>query len=358
MEKAMTGDGYGGLPTGGAHLAATCQGPSPPPEGDQVFLTHVKELEKLQFVKVPAKCSCVYDKEFVLDSIIAAATTTVEVMSSDNIIVEPRILLDSDYGIEWTFEVAQKHHANYKAGVFPVAHRVFDEMLEWNIISYHALFSGYAAPGDINMDTRNKSSTKCLPTVLCTSEVVKACNSYLPKSLPEFLNCNARTSLDMFAKHYNQAATSWVVIFVLGKFIDINLAPWPLPMQHEIKMKIKTQGRGSLINLSYFLGVDCYHVEKKQQQPELATVMEQQQKVLAGFKGFWEQMEPYFCEFTAEEFKELLPKRQVSAAQIDPCVFIPVVGSDKELGENLNPSHPPAPVADDSSGCELEFGHS
>ncbi|KAL6838965.1 hypothetical protein ACP4OV_031192 [Aristida adscensionis] len=32
--------------------------------------------------------------------------------------------------------------------------------------------------------------------------------------LPEVLNCNARTSLDMLAKHYNQAASSWVVFFV------------------------------------------------------------------------------------------------------------------------------------------------
>jgi hypothetical protein len=146
------------------------------------------------------------------------------------------------------------------------------EALEWSIISYNALF---AAPGDINMDTRNESSMKCLPALLCTFEAMKACNSYLSKSMPEFLNCSARTSLDMFAKHYNQAATSWVVIFIPGKFIDLNLAPWPPLMQHEIKMKIKKQGRGSLINLSYFLGGDYYHVKKKHQQSELAIVMEQ-----------------------------------------------------------------------------------
>jgi hypothetical protein len=40
-------------------------------------------------------------------------------------------------------------------------------------------------------------------------------------------------------------------------------------------MKIKKQGRGSLINLSYFLGGDYYHVKKKHQQSELAIVMEQ-----------------------------------------------------------------------------------
>jgi hypothetical protein len=239
----------------------------------------------------------------------------------------PNILLDGNHGIERTFEVAQKPRANYKAGGLLIAHKVFDEMLEWSIISYNALFSGYATPGDINIDTRNKSSMKCLPPLLCTFEVVKACNSSLSKALPEFLNCTARTSLDMFAKHYNQTATSWVVIFVPGKFIDINLAPWPPPMQHEVKMKIKKQGRGSLVNLSYFLGVDCYHVEKKHQQPELAIIMEQQQRVLAGCKGFWEQIEPYFCEFTEEKFEELLSNRQFSAAQIDPCFFIPVVGS-------------------------------
>ncbi|TVU09055.1 hypothetical protein EJB05_42495, partial [Eragrostis curvula] len=33
-------------------------------------------------------------------------------------------------------------------------------------------------------------------------------------TLPEFLNCTARTSLDMLAKHYYQAAASWVVFFV------------------------------------------------------------------------------------------------------------------------------------------------
>ncbi|KAF0912133.1 hypothetical protein E2562_013025 [Oryza meyeriana var. granulata] len=32
--------------------------------------------------------------------------------------------------------------------------------------------------------------------------------------LPEFLNCTARTSLEMLAKHYYQAASSWVVFFV------------------------------------------------------------------------------------------------------------------------------------------------
>ncbi|KAG8060923.1 hypothetical protein GUJ93_ZPchr0002g25041 [Zizania palustris] len=32
--------------------------------------------------------------------------------------------------------------------------------------------------------------------------------------LPEFLNCTARTSLEMLAKHYYEAASSWVVFFV------------------------------------------------------------------------------------------------------------------------------------------------
>jgi hypothetical protein len=130
--------------------------------------------------------------------------------------------------------------------------------------------------------------------------------------------------------------------------------PWPPPMQHEIKMKVKKQGcgslvyfRGSLVNLSYFLFVDCYHVEKKQQQPEIATVMEQQQKVLTGCRGFWEKMELYFCEFIVEEF---------SAAHTDPYFFIPVVGSGKELGENLDPPHPPATVADDNSDVNLNLG--
>jgi hypothetical protein len=111
-------------------------------------------------------------------------------------------------------------------------------------------------------------------------------------------------------------------------------------------------------SLTYHIswGVDCYHVEKKHQQPELAIGMEQQQKVLAGCKDLWEQIEPYFCEFIVEEFEELLSNRQFSAAQIDPCFFIPVVGSGMELGENLDPPHPPALVGDDSSDVNLNLG--
>jgi hypothetical protein len=52
----------------------------------------------------------------------------------------------------------------------------------------------------------------------------------------------------------------------------------------------------------------------------------------------------------------LLPNRQFSAAQIDPCFFIPVVGSGMELGENLDPPHPPALVGDDSSDVNLNLG--
>jgi hypothetical protein len=95
---------------------------------------------------------------------------------------------------------------------------------------------------------------------------------------------------------------------------------------------------------------------QQQQQPEPAAVVEQQQKVPAGCKGFWEQMEPYFCEFTANDFEELLTKLQFNSGHIDPCFFIPVVGSDKELGENLDPPHPPAPVANDSSDVNLNLG--
>jgi hypothetical protein len=40
------------------------------------------------------------------------------------------------------------------------------------------------------------------------------------KSLPEFLSCTAQASMDMFAKHYDQAAASWVVFFVPGNDAD------------------------------------------------------------------------------------------------------------------------------------------
>lgn len=39
--------------------------------------------------------------------------------------------------------------------------------------------------------------------------------------LPEFLDCTARTGLDMLAKHYYQASGSWVVFFVPGSDGDI-----------------------------------------------------------------------------------------------------------------------------------------
>ncbi|GFZ07581.1 RNA recognition motif (RRM)-containing protein [Actinidia rufa] len=39
----------------------------------------------------------------------------------------------------------------------------------------------------------------------------------LDMALPEFLDCTARTGLDMLAKHYFQAASSWVVFFVPEK---------------------------------------------------------------------------------------------------------------------------------------------
>ncbi|KAL3502950.1 hypothetical protein ACH5RR_037399 [Cinchona calisaya] len=41
--------------------------------------------------------------------------------------------------------------------------------------------------------------------------------------LPEFLDCTARTSLDMLAKHYYQAAGAWVVFFVPASDPDIAL---------------------------------------------------------------------------------------------------------------------------------------
>ncbi|XP_057465615.1 LOW QUALITY PROTEIN: flowering time control protein FPA-like [Actinidia eriantha] len=43
----------------------------------------------------------------------------------------------------------------------------------------------------------------------------------LDMALPEFLDCTARTGLDMLAKHYYQAASSWVVFFVPESDADI-----------------------------------------------------------------------------------------------------------------------------------------
>ncbi|XP_068643123.1 flowering time control protein FPA-like [Aristolochia californica] len=43
----------------------------------------------------------------------------------------------------------------------------------------------------------------------------------LDSTLPEFLNCTARTDLDMLAKHFYQAANFWVVFFVAESDSDI-----------------------------------------------------------------------------------------------------------------------------------------
>ncbi|KAF7145428.1 hypothetical protein RHSIM_Rhsim04G0031600 [Rhododendron simsii] len=43
----------------------------------------------------------------------------------------------------------------------------------------------------------------------------------LDMPLPEYLDCTARTGLDMLAKHYYQAASAWVVFFVPGSDADI-----------------------------------------------------------------------------------------------------------------------------------------
>ncbi|CAK9160262.1 unnamed protein product [Ilex paraguariensis] len=43
----------------------------------------------------------------------------------------------------------------------------------------------------------------------------------LDMNFPEFLDCTARTSLDMLAKHYYQAASAWVVFFVPADDPDI-----------------------------------------------------------------------------------------------------------------------------------------
>ncbi|KAL6605990.1 hypothetical protein ACP70R_041643 [Stipagrostis hirtigluma subsp. patula] len=94
--------------------------------------------------------------------------------------------------------------------------------------------------------------------------------------------------------------------------------------------------------------------QQPQQQPEPAAAVEPQPRVPAGTKGFWEQMEPYFREFTPEDFEEIATKHQFSSSQIDPCFLIPVVGSGKESGENLDPPH--ASVVDEDSDLNSNLG--
>ncbi|XP_066374764.1 uncharacterized protein, partial [Miscanthus floridulus] len=94
--------------------------------------------------------------------------------------------------------------------------------------------------------------------------------------------------------------------------------------------------------------------QPQQQQPEPAPPLEQHPRVPAGCKGFWEQLEPYFREFTAEDFLELVTKHQFCPSQIDPYFVIPVVGSSKELGENSDLSH--AFEADESPDLSSNLG--
>jgi hypothetical protein len=65
-------------------------------------------------------------------------------------------------------------------------------------------------------------------------------------------------------------------------------------------------------------------------------------------------LEPYFREFTAEDFEELVTKHQFCPSQIDPYFVIPVVGSSKELGENSDLSH--AFEADESPDLSSNLG--
>lgn len=96
--------------------------------------------------------------------------------------------------------------------------------------------------------------------------------------------------------------------------------------------------------------------QQQQQQPEPAPAVELHPRVPAGRKGFWEQLEPYFREFTAEDFEELVTKHQFCSSKIDPCFLIPLVGGGEELVENSDPSH--ASVADESSDLHSNLGKS
>lgn len=92
--------------------------------------------------------------------------------------------------------------------------------------------------------------------------------------------------------------------------------------------------------------------QQQQQQPEPAPAVEQHPRVPAGRKGFWEQLEPYFREFTAEDFEELATKHQFCPSKIDSCFFIPLVGSGKV--DNSGPSR--SSVADASSDLHSNSG--
>uniref|UniRef100_A0A2P2JP98 Flowering time control protein FPA n=1 Tax=Rhizophora mucronata TaxID=61149 RepID=A0A2P2JP98_RHIMU len=57
-------------------------------------------------------------------------------------------------------------------------------------------------------------------TPVCRARALKV-GKVLDVMLPEFLDCTARTGLDMLAKHYYQAASAWVIFFVPASDADM-----------------------------------------------------------------------------------------------------------------------------------------
>lgn len=60
--------------------------------------------------------------------------------------------------------------------------------------------------------------------------------------LPEFLDCTARTGLDMLARHYYQASSAWVVFFVPGSDADMEF-------YHEFRHYLEEKQRAAVAKL-------------------------------------------------------------------------------------------------------------
>ncbi|KAL5225734.1 hypothetical protein ABZP36_012373 [Zizania latifolia] len=102
---------------------------------------------------------------------------------------------------------------------------------------------------------------------------------------------------------------------------------------------------------------DVRKKHKKAQQPEaVAAAVEQQPKVSARSKEFWDLMEPYFREILWDDFKSLMPTPFFSNGRLDPFFLMPFVGSanGKDFGENYDTSY--VAIEDESSHLNSNLG--
>jgi E3 UFM1-protein ligase 1 len=84
---------------------------------------------------------------------------------------------------------------------------------------------------------------------------------------------------------------------------------WQGHLKHEIKMEIKKQGRGSLVDLSDSLGVDLYHVERQSKKvvSDDPTLMLINGEIMS--QSYWDSV--------TEEINEKLQERsQIAVAEI------------------------------------------